>query len=51
MKRIMVALAIVLAITLTTLNLQGCFTPYPAGDYQRGSSGGDASTASDLGWP
>lgn len=51
MKRIMVSVAITLVIILTTLSLQGCFTPYPAGDYQRGSSGGAPSSASDLGWP
>jgi hypothetical protein len=30
MKRIIVSMAIVLAITLMTLTLQSCFTPYPA---------------------
>ena len=40
MKRIMVTLAIVLAITLITLSLQSCFIPYhDRGD--RGGPGGD----------
>jgi hypothetical protein len=30
MKRIIVSVAIVLAIILMTLTLQSCFTPYPA---------------------
>ena len=38
MKRIIVSVAIVLAIILMTLTLQSCFTPYPAiGDPQRES--------------
>jgi hypothetical protein len=30
MKRIIISVAIVLAIILMTLTLQSCFTPYPA---------------------
>jgi hypothetical protein len=38
MKRIFISVAIVLLIILTTLTLQGCFTPYPEiGDPQRES--------------
>ncbi len=38
MKRIIVSVAIVLAIVLMTLTLQSCFAPYPAiGDPQRES--------------
>jgi hypothetical protein len=38
MKRIVISVAIVLLVILTTLTLQGCFTPYPEiGDPQRES--------------
>jgi hypothetical protein len=36
MKKIIITVAIIMAITLATLSLQGCFTPYPAkGDPDR----------------
>jgi hypothetical protein len=38
MKRIVVSVAIVLAVILMTLSLQSCFTPYP----DRGDSARDA---------
>jgi hypothetical protein len=55
MKRTIISMAIILAIILTTLSLQGCFTPYPergendrVGPTDRGR-GGDMWK--DMGYP
>lgn len=53
MKRIVVSVAIILAIILMTLSLQSCFTPYPEGVYREGARDREREMRDDMTrpWP